>query len=558
MAENKGIFSYFVGVDVGTGSTRAMLMRNDGKRMSTSSFPIKTWSPPDLPPDHYEQSSVDIWENVCKSVKEVTSGHDKSQIKGVGFDATCSLVVLDKGGAPLSVSTTCNKDQNVILWMDHRAIEQAEFINGTYHPVLKYVGGKVSPEMEMPKILWLKQAKSNENWSEIGHFMDLADFLTYRATNSLVRSFCCLVCKWNFVGFEDKGLKLGWCTSFLESIGLSDLTECNFSKIGNQVFNPGQSVGVLTSESACELGLNVGTPVATAMIDAHAGGIGMIGPILPSEISECDITQRIGMICGTSTCHMVISKSPIYASGIWGPYFSAMVPGFHLNEAGQSAAGKLIDFIIETHHACKDLTFLAREHEITVYEELERIIEQLAIKLALPHSAFLTRNYHVLPDFHGNRSPLARADMKGMICGLELNREIEDLAILYLSTIQALAYSSRHIIEELNENGHDITVVFMCGGLTRNRLYVRTHADVLGRVVLINDEEDSVLKGSCLLATVAAGYSENIEAAMQSLTSVQSVVKPDPNTRKFHDQKYEVYMEMSQAQLRYIKLMKSV
>lgn len=63
----------------------------------------------------------------------------------------------------------------------------------------------------------------------------------------------------------------------------------------------------------------------------------------------------IGLICGTSTCHMAVSSNPVFTTGIWGPYFSAMVPNMWLNEGGQSATGKLIDHIIDSHPATKEI-----------------------------------------------------------------------------------------------------------------------------------------------------------------------------------------------------------
>ena len=561
MAQINRDYSYFVGVDVGTGSTRSMLIRDDGQRIALSTSLIKTWSATDLPVGHYEQSSDDIWKSVCKCVNNVISGYDKNLIQGIAFDATCSLVVLDRDSNPTSVSTTQENNQNIILWMDHRAIEQANLINNTSHAVLKYVGNRISPEMEMPKILWLKQNLSIQKWSEIGHFMDLADFLTFKSTGSLTRSLCCLVCKWNFIGFEDLGLKMGWSNSFLESIGLSELINDNYSRIGNTVYPPGSKIGGLNAASANELGLNIGTPVATAMIDAHAGGVGMLGPHLPIELTckgKSSICNRIGLICGTSTCHMAVSGVPVYAPGVWGPYYSAMVPGFYLNEAGQSAAGKLIDFVIESHPSFKELSKLANENSHTIYNELESIIRELANKLNLSHFSFVTRNYHVLPDFHGNRSPLARPDMTGMISGLELSKGLEDLATLYLATVQSLGYGSRHIIDKLTENGYEIEFVFMCGGLVHNNLYVQAHADILNKTVLINSEEEAVLMGTCILATVASGYTESIETAMRKLTSVKTVVKPNESTLQYHECKYKVFLEMSQAQLTFMEIMKEV
>lgn len=52
---------------------------------------------------------------------------------------------------------------------------------------------------------------------------------------------------------------------------------------------------------------------------------------------------------------MAVSSTPIFTPGVWGPYYSAMVPGMWLNEGGQSASGKLIDHIIENHPATKDI-----------------------------------------------------------------------------------------------------------------------------------------------------------------------------------------------------------
>ena len=60
---------------------------------------------------------------------------------------------------------------------------------------------------------------------------------------------------------------------------------------------------------------------------------------------------RLGLICGTSTCHMALNRFPKMIPGVWGPYFSAMIPNIYLNEAGQSATGKLIDFLIKSHPA---------------------------------------------------------------------------------------------------------------------------------------------------------------------------------------------------------------
>ncbi len=91
-----------------------------------------------------EQSSREIWQAVCYCIKTAvaSAGVPPSSIAGIGFDATCSLVVIGDNDVPLAVGPSDDPDRNIIVWMDHRATGQAEKINATGHPVLQYVGGK--------------------------------------------------------------------------------------------------------------------------------------------------------------------------------------------------------------------------------------------------------------------------------------------------------------------------------------------------------------------------------------------------------------------------------
>lgn len=148
--------SYFIGVDVGTGSARAGVFDLNGRMVGQASRAIDLYRPK---ADFVEQSSDNIWQAVCNAVRDAVNQADINpiQVKGLGFDATCSLVVLDKEGKPLTISPSGRTEQNIIVWMDHRAIAQAERINATKHRVLDFVGGIISPEMQTPKLLWLKQ-----------------------------------------------------------------------------------------------------------------------------------------------------------------------------------------------------------------------------------------------------------------------------------------------------------------------------------------------------------------------------------------------------------------
>lgn len=108
-------------------------------------------------------------------------------MKGIGFDATCSLVAVDSSGLPVTVSISKDPQRNIILWQDHRAVKEANEINSTKHPVLSFVGSCISPEMQSPKLLWLKRHLREDCWKKAAHFFDLADYLTYKATSATVR-----------------------------------------------------------------------------------------------------------------------------------------------------------------------------------------------------------------------------------------------------------------------------------------------------------------------------------------------------------------------------------
>src|SRR5882672_6017125 len=179
---------YVIGVDVGTGSARAGIFDLAGRMMASAKRDITLFH---ASGSIVEQSSGAIWNAVCQAVKDALSQAAVSpdQVAGIGFDATCSLVVLGEGGQPLAVGPSGQAERNIMVWMDHRAVAQAERINATGHEVLAYVGGRISPEMETPKLLWLLENRPAV-FAAAWQFMDLTDFLTWRATGDLSRSAC--------------------------------------------------------------------------------------------------------------------------------------------------------------------------------------------------------------------------------------------------------------------------------------------------------------------------------------------------------------------------------
>ena len=131
--------------------------------------------------------------------------------------------------------------------------------------------------------------------------------------------------------------------------------------------------------------------------------------------------------------------------------------------------------MLETHPAIGQAKLEASKAAVSLYQVLEMNLERtLRRRSGLGHVAELTRDYHIYPDFHGNRSaeiaqnpcppahslkmstcssPLSDSHMRGAIVGLTLDTSVEDLSLAYLACVQSLAYGIKHIHDEMKGCG---------------------------------------------------------------------------------------------------------
>ena len=523
----------FIGVDVGTTSARAGVFDEKGSLLATARHPITVWHEAG---SVAEQSSSEIWAACAASVRAAMAEAAIAPfaVKGMGFDATCSLVVLDSDANPLTVSSSGDERRNVIVWMDHRALAEARQINDTRDDVLRYVGGSISPEMEIPKLLWLKRYLPS-TYRSAGHFFDLADYLSFRATGSTARSMCTLACKWNFLAHEQR-----WSESYFERIGLGDLASDKYARIGKEIVAPGTPLGAgLTKSAARDFGLLEGTPVAASLIDAHAGGVGTIGGRGKSG-EGVDVCRRLAYIMGTSACIMATTSAPCFVPGVWGPYYSAMVPGFWLNEGGQSAAGAAIDHLVSSHPGYNETVAAAHAAGMEILEYLERRIVSRAGSLG--EVALLARDIHVLPEFLGNRSPFADPDSRAIVAGTDLDVDIGSMERLFVAGLCGLAYGLADVVEAFRSHGVDSDLLVTSGGAGRSSLVRQIMADTTGLTVAVPETQEPVLLGAAMLGAVAGRSCGSIGEAMASMSAIGRLTEATaPGMADFHRTKRRVH-----------------
>ncbi|WP_320198646.1 FGGY-family carbohydrate kinase [Agrobacterium sp. rho-13.3] len=529
---------YLIGVDVGTGSARAGIFDLDGNMLAVAKRDISLFREAG---GLVEQSSAEIWDAVCTVVRETIamSAVDPALVVGLGFDATCSLVVVGKDGRSLPVGPSEDEKRDIIVWMDHRAVDEAERINALGHDVLRYVGGRISPEMETPKILWLKENRP-EIFDATWQFFDLADFLTWKSSGDLSRSTCTVTCKWTYLAHEQR-----WDPSYFENIGLGVLADEGFSRIGTHIVEPGTRLGQgLTPEAAAAMGLNPGTAVAAGMIDAHAGGIGTVG-VLDGAASN------LAYVFGTSSCTMTSTAAPVFVPGVWGPYFSAMVPGMWLNEGGQSAAGSAIDHLLAFHPAAAD----ARAEATSFGTSLPSFIASAAASRvgSLSDAVRLAKGLHVVPEFLGNRAPFADPHARGVIAGLGVDQDFESLVALYVAGLCGIGYGLRQIIDAQAEAGAHVKRVVISGGAGQHDLVRQILADACGKQVVATQSDEPVLLGSAILGAVASGAFADIASAMKSMSQAQHIYDPVAgDIASAHAQRYQSF-QMLQQQARLLR-----
>ncbi|OBA24270.1 Pentulose kinase [Metschnikowia bicuspidata var. bicuspidata NRRL YB-4993] len=511
---------YFVGVDVGTGSARACVIDTNGVILGLAERPITRHQ---LKPNHITQNSTEIWNSICYCVKTCLrdSGVDAAEVFGIGFDATCSLVaVAQSTDQPAGVGPDfADSKENIVLWMDHRADSETNAINATGDKALKYVGGQMSIEMELPKIKWLKHHRPG-GLDDL-KFYDLPDYLTHKATGSEARSYNSTVCKQGLVPIGVDGSTEGWSRDFLRQIDLPELVADDFAKLGGipgrtgTWLSAGDVVGKLTPQAAEDLGLTTECVVGSGVIDAYAGWIGTVAgkvdlPSHPELLQESDGSMssgcgRLAAVAGTSTCHIAMSEQPCFVKGVWGPYREVFGPGYWLAEGGQSCTGALLAHVLSIHPSHGELVQLAEASNLSKFDYLNLVLENMVSEHGSRSVVALAKHIFFYGDFHGNRSPIADPHMRASIIGQSMDSSVKDLALQYFGACEFIAQQTRQIVEEMEKGGHSIKCVYMSGGQCRNGLLMRLLADCTGLPVIVPRYIDAaVVFGSALLGAVAA------------------------------------------------------
>jgi D-ribulokinase len=242
---------------------------------------------------------------------------------------------------------------------------------------------------------------------------------------------------------------------------------------------------------------------------------------------------------------MASTVQPAFVKGVWGTYYSAMLPGYWLSEGGQSAAGAAIDHLIQLHPAAKQFEREARQNGLPLVEWLENKARLKGVNGINAHE--IMGRIHVLPEFLGNRSPLADPESRAIVAGLNLDKDEDSLVGLYVAGMCGLAYGMRQLTEALRDEGVDIDTLVISGGAGQSDYVRQLFADASGLTIAAPASEEPVLLGSAILAAVAGGHCEDVAEAMRTMSRFGHTYHPLGGTdAKLHGQRYEAFTLMQQ------------
>jgi len=503
--------SFACGLDFGTESARALLLDlATGEEAAVAVHPyahgIMDRSLPGgrpLPPLWALQHPADYLEaarillgRMCAEARRLGG-----TVAGIGIDSTASSPLPARAdGTPLALVDAFRDQPHayVKLWKHHAAEPHAQAINAAAPPFLKYYGGKTSAEWSLAKA-WQVLDEAPQVWDAAERWIEAGDWLVWQLAGEEVRSIC------------QAGYKAHWQP---EWGGYPDRQTLQQLHPGLETWvdrlappRPvGTPAGGLTRRWADATGLPEGTPVAVAVIDAHAAvpGVGVRSPGI------------LVLVLGTSSCHMVMSRAARPAPGIAGIVDGGILPGYYGYEAGQAATDDMLEWWVRI------LGWDAGRHPDALFDKLNAEAAGLSGPSGLV----------ALDWWNGCRAPLMDASLKGVLTGMTL---AVTPAQIYRALVEATAFGTRVVVETLEAASGSIAEVRATGGLSRTEFIVQIYADVLGREVRVSPSPHATARGAAVYGAMAAGRDADASPALRPY---------HPRATAAYDAAYHAYRDL--------------
>ena len=484
----------WLGIDVGTGGSRALLVDERGAVRAGYTAPHEEMHMER--PLWAEQRPGNWWDAVADAVRGVLAkaGVSGADIKGVGLSGQMhGLVILDADNQVIRPS---------LIWCDQRSQAQVDFVNAKVgrDKVLEYTANPVLTGFTLPKLLWVRDNEP-ANFARVKKMLLPKDYVRFKLTGE----FASEVSDASGTSVFDV-VKRRWSYEMMDALGLdrSILPRC---------YESSEITGMITAEAAARTGLAAGTPVVGGGGDQASSAVG--NGIVEEGIVSCTL--------GTS-----------------GVVFA------HMEKVAYDPAGRVHTFC----HAVRD-----KWHVMGVTQgaglSLQWFRNQLApgtdydaLTAEAANSPAGAQGLFWLPYLMGERTPHLDATIRGGWIGLTARHKRADLI---RAVIEGVSYSQRDCLDIIEDLGVAVNSVRVSGGGAQSAFWRRLLAGILHKRVVTLETQEGSAYGAALLALAGTGAFSNVPEVCRAAVRETDSISPDAGEAAFYEKAHRVYQAMYPA-----------
>jgi xylulokinase len=482
----------FLGIDVGTGGTRALLIDAEGRVTASSAVEHVPFASPET--GWAEQDPRDWWRAAALAIRDVISKDvQPKEISAIGFSGQMhGSVLLDQHDQVLRPS---------IIWCDQRTSAQCAAITAKIGAkrLIELTCNPAATGFTLPKMIWVRELEP-DLWRQVRSVLLPKDYVRLRLTGDKATDVADAS---GTLLFDVAGRK--WSQAMLAATEIDEA-------LLPRVYESPEITGVVSSAGAEATGLRAGTPVVAGGGDQAAGAVGM-GIVRPGTVSATIGTS--GVVFAASDKPALDPKGRVHT-------FCHAVPGrWHVMGVTQGAGLSLRWFRDQFGAGADD----GRDPYTRLTEEAADVV---------PGANGLIWTPYLMGERTPHLDPHARAALVGLTAS-------HTRAHVVRAILEGVAFSLRDTFEIFKEMEVPVEEIRLGGGGARSELWRQIQADVYGRVVKTVEAEEGAAYGAALLAGVGAGAWPSVDAACDSVVRIRSAVTPNPETAEVLDNSYRVF-----------------
>jgi xylulokinase len=489
-------------VDIGTSSSKGVLVREDGDLVASAAeehaleIPRPGWA---------EHDAETAWwsDFVAIARSLISSGKiDPRRIAGIGLSAISPAILpIDREGRPLRKA--------ILYGIDTRATQEVselqQAIDGS--PSLRRSGVQLSSQSAAPKVLWIRRHEPAV-WDRTHLVVNGSGFLLYRLTGNATLDV------YDAAGFAP----------------FADMDNCCWTPDTSEHVSPPEKLpritwtcevaGGVSTEGARLSGLAEGTPIITGTADAAAEAVSA-GLAQPGDMM---------VMYGSSVFFILRTRELCTSPHFWCAPF--LEKGTYVLTGGMSTAGSLTRWFRDQ--------FAPQEMEGEKSGGQNAFAALAGLAAGSPVGA---NGIVMLPYFSGERTPILDPDAKGLIFGLSLSHTRADV---YRALLESVGFGIRHNIDRMRQEGAGPGRILAVGGGTRNPLWMQIVSDIAGIEQHIPEQRIGAAYGDAFLAGVGIGLFSGI-GEVGRWVRTGTVVRPERTAARAYDAYYEIYRSLYEA-----------